>query len=322
MHHFQYKSGILHAEDVNLADLAKKVGTPFYCYSTATLERHFRVFADAVSEIESLICFAIKSNSNLSIIKLLANLGSGMDVVSGGELRRARLAGVPGNKIIFSGVGKSESEMMLGLGENILCFNVESESELERLNSIALSRNQIAPISLRINPDVDPKTHAKISTGKAEDKFGIPYKQARQLYKRASVLKGLEITGVDMHIGSQIIELVPFGDAFDLLRELVLDLRTDGHDIRHIDVGGGLGIPYQESSNDIPHPIDYARLVKAKLGDLNCRLLFEPGRMIAGNAGILVTSVLHVKSNGQKIFTVVDAAMNDLMRPTLYDAYH
>ncbi len=322
MHHFQYKGGVLHAEEVDIANLAHRVGTPFYCYSTATLERHYRVFSDAVSEVDNLICFAIKSNSNLSILRLLANLGSGMDVVSGGELRRARQAGVPGEKIIFSGVGKSEPEMALGLDEKILCFNVESESELEQLNKVAVSRRQIAPISLRVNPDVDPKTHAKISTGKAQDKFGIPYEHARRLYQKASNLEGLKITGVDMHIGSQIIDLQPFNDAFDLLRELVLDLRSDGHDIRHIDVGGGLGIPYSENSDDIPHPVDYARLVKSRLGDLNCRLLFEPGRMIAGNAGILVTRVLHVKSNGNKIFTIVDAAMNDLIRPTLYDAYH
>ncbi len=322
MHHFTYKDGVLHAEGVNLADLAEKVGTPFYCYSTATLERHYNVFAEAFKELETLICYSVKANSNIAVLKTLARLGAGMDVVSGGELRRAKAAGVIGEHIIFSGVGKTDEEMALGLDEEILCFNVESEPELERLSAVASARKQIAQVSLRINPDVDPKTHAKISTGKSEDKFGIPWEDARRLYKMAASLPGLRIIGVDMHIGSQIIELQPFEDAFALLRELVRDLRHDGHEITHIDLGGGLGIPYNHEIEAPPHPDHYAEVVKTQLGDLGCKLLFEPGRMIAGNAGILVCKVLYMKRGASKTFTIVDAAMNDLIRPTLYDAHH
>lgn len=322
MHHFEYRDGVLHAEELSIERLAAEVGTPFYCYSTATLERHFRVFRDAFSDTDSLVCYAIKSNSNIAVIKTLAELGSGMDVVSEGELRRARAAGVPGERIIFSGVGKTAEEMQYGLAEKILCFNVESEQELFLLNDVAGAMNVSAPVSMRINPDVDPKTHAKISTGKAEDKFGVPYRQARELYKQASQLNNIKITGVDMHIGSQITDLQPFGDAFQLLRDLVIELRGDGHNIDHIDLGGGLGIPYGNQENPVPLPDDYAAVVKTHTKDLGCRLLFEPGRMITGNSGILVTRVLFVKNAIDKSFTIVDAAMNDLIRPTLYEAYH
>lgn len=322
MHHFAYKDGVLHAEGVSVVRVAQEVGTPFYCYSTKTLERHYAVFSDAFSGFETLICFSIKANSNLAVIKTLARLGAGVDVVSGGELRRARRAGVPGEKIIFSGVGKTDEEMALGLDENILCFNVESEPELERLSAAASSRGQTANVSLRINPDVDPGTHHKISTGKAEDKFGIPWLEARRLYKKAAGLPGLRVTGVDMHIGSQITALDPFADAFTLLRELVQELRGDGHEIRHIDLGGGLGVPYSSDEDAPPHPQDYAQTVRDAVGDLGATLIFEPGRMIAGNAGILVTQVIYVKEGANKIFTIVDAAMNDLARPTLYEAYH
>lgn len=322
MHHFDYRDGVLHAEGVSLARLASEVGTPFYCYSTQTLERHYRVFAEAFEQVDSLVCFAVKANSNQAVLTTLARLGAGADVVSGGELRRARAAGIPGSKIIFSGVGKTEEEMSLALDEDILCFNVESEPELETLSKVASARGQTARISLRINPDVDAKTHAKISTGKKEDKFGIHFVDARELYRKAAGLQGIEVCGVDMHIGSQITRLDPFSDAFTLLKELVQDLRADGHDIRHVDLGGGLGVPYREDEAAPPHPNDYARMVIDAVGSLDCQLIFEPGRLIAGNAGILVTKVLYVKTTGDKTFTIVDGAMNDLIRPTLYEAYH
>ncbi len=322
MHHFAYRDGVLNAEAVRLDALAASVATPFYCYSTATLERHYRVFAGAFADVEALVCYAMKANSNQAVIATLAKLGAGADVVSGGELMRARLAGVPRDKIMFSGIGKTEAELALAVDERILCINVESEPELEQLSAIASAKSNTAAISVRVNPDIDAKTHHKIATGKAENKFGIALSRARAVYARAAKLPGIEIAGVDMHIGSQITELDPFGDAFALLADFVRTLRGDGHTISHIDLGGGLGIPYRDDNEPPPHPDDYAKLVKRATRDLGCRLIFEPGRLIVGNAGILVTRVLFVKHGEAKNFVVVDAAMNDLIRPTLYEAHH
>ncbi|MTI18433.1 diaminopimelate decarboxylase [Rhodobacteraceae bacterium RKSG542] len=321
MHHFEYKNGVLHAEDVSIAEMAQAVETPFYCYSRATLERHFTVFDGAFEGIDHLVCYAVKANSNLAVLKVLANLGAGMDVVSEGELRRALAAGVPANKIVFSGVGKKRSEMRFGLEVGIKCFNIESESELRRLSEVASEMDKVAPISLRINPDVDAKTHAKISTGKAENKFGIAWKHAREVYGNAAKLPGIKVTGIDMHIGSQITELEPFDSAFSRLGELVEQLKADGHDISHVDLGGGLGIPYG-GGIDAPSPLDYAEVVRKRIKDLGCTIILEPGRLISGNAGILVTETVFVKPGEVKNFVIVDAAMNDLIRPTLYEAHH
>src|SRR5215467_11781571 len=311
MHHFAYRDGVLHAEAVNLDTLAASVGTPFYCYSTATLTRHYRVFADAFADVPALVCYAMKANSNQAVVRTLARLGAGADVVSGGELNRARAAGIPADKIMFSGIGKTESELALAVEEGILCVNVESEPELELLSSIAISRGRTANVSVRVNPDIDAKTHHKIATGKAENKFGIPISRARDVYIHAGKLKGLKVAGVDMHIGSQITELDPFGNAFALLAEFVRMLRADGHAISHVDLGGGLGIPYRDGDEPPPRPEAYAAVVKRATRDLNCRLIFEPGRLLVGNAGILVTRVLFVKHGEAKNFVVVDAAMND-----------
>jgi diaminopimelate decarboxylase len=322
MHHFAYRNGVLHAEAVNLVELAQAVGTPFYCYSTATLTRHYEVFAGAFSDVQALICYAMKANSNQAVIKTLAGLGAGADVVSGGELARARAAGIPPEKIMFSGIGKTAAELASAVDEGILCVNVESEAELDLLSAIATGKGRTASISVRVNPDVDAKTHAKIATGKAENKFGIPISHARDVYARAADLPGLKVTGVDMHIGSQIIELAPFDDAFALLSDFVRTLRADGHAIGHIDLGGGLGIPYREDNEPPPHPDAYAAIVKRATRDLGCRLIFEPGRLIVGNAGILVTRVIYLKRGQAKAFVIVDAGMNDLIRPTLYEAHH
>ena len=322
MHHFVYRDGVLHAEAVNIAALAEEVGTPFYCYSTATLERHYRIFAGAFADVPSLVCYAMKANSNQAVIKTLAKLGSGADVVSEGELERARAAGIPPHKIMFSGVGKNARELARAVDEGILCVNVESEAELELLSTIAAAKGRTAAISIRVNPDVDPRTHAKIATGKAENKFGIPISRARDVYAGAAKLSGVRVTGVDMHIGSQITELKPFDDAFALLSDFVRMLRADGHDIEHVDLGGGLGIPYRDDNEAPPHPDAYAALVKRATSALGCTLIFEPGRLLVGNAGILVTRVLLNKRGEAKTFVVVDAAMNDLIRPTLYDAHH
>ena len=322
MHHFAYRGGVLHAEDVDLTALADAVGTPFYCYASATLERHYRVFAQAFADVDALICYAMKANSNQAVIATLARLGAGADVVSEGELLRARAAGVPPQKIMFSGVGKTARELALAVDQGILCVNVESEAELELLAAIAAGKGRTADISIRVNPDVDPKTHAKIATGKAENKFGIPISRAREVYARAAKLKGVRVAGVDMHIGSQITELDPFGDAFALLADFVRTLRADGHTIRHVDLGGGLGISYREDNEPPPDPQAYAAVVKRATRDLDCQLIFEPGRLIVGNAGILVTRVLYVKRGEAKTFVIVDAGMNDLVRPTLYDAHH
>jgi diaminopimelate decarboxylase len=322
MHHFAYRDGVLYAEAVSLDTLAGAVGTPFYCYSTATLERHYKVFAGAFADVDALVCYAMKANSNQAVIATLAKLGAGADVVSEGELMRARLAGVPADKIMFSGIGKTARELALAVDEGILCINVESEPELELLSSIASAKGRPVNISVRVNPDIDPKTHHKIATGKAENKFGIPISRARAVYAQAAKLPGLKVTGVDMHIGSQIVDLDPFDSAFKLLAEFVRTLRGDGHTISHVDLGGGLGIPYEDNNEPPPHPDAYAKMVKRATQDLDCRLIFEPGRLIVGNAGILVTRVLFVKQGEAKNFVVVDAAMNDLIRPTLYDAQH
>lgn len=322
MHHFQYKDGVLHAEDVSVEEIAAEVGTPFYCYSTATLTRHYEVFSSAFTGIPTLVCYAMKANSNQAVLRTLGNLGAGMDVVSEGELRRARAAGVPANKILFSGVGKTEAEQAYALNEDILCFNVESEPELDQLSRVASQMGKTARVSLRINPDVDAKTHAKISTGKAENKFGISWRRAREVYAHAAKLPGILVSGIDMHIGSQITELQPFDDAFARLGELIGNLRSDGHAIDHIDLGGGLGIPYVTDNAPPPHPDAYAQVVKKHVEKLDCKIIFEPGRLIAGNAGILVSKVIYLKDGENKHFLIVDAAMNDLIRPTLYEAYH
>src|SRR3982751_2691312 len=322
MNHFDYRNGVLHAEAVNLSELAEAVGTPFYCYSTATLERHYRVFAEAFADVPSLVCYSLKANSNQAVIATLAKLGAGADVVSGGELKRALAAGVPRDKIMFSGIGKTAAELALALDENVLCVNVESESELELLSAIATGKGRSANVSVRVNPDVDVKTHAKIATGRSENKFGIPISRARAVYAQAAKLPGLRVVGVDMHIGSQITELSPFDDAFALLSDFVRQLRADGHTISHVDLGGGLGIPYREDNEPPPDPSAYAAVVKRATRGLDCKLIFEPGRLIVGNAGILVTRVIYLKRGEAKTFVIVDAAMNDLIRPTLYEAHH
>jgi diaminopimelate decarboxylase len=322
MHHFSYKGGRLHAEGLDLGLITESVGTPFYCYSQATLERHYRVFAAAIADRPSLICYAMKANSNQAVLRILARLGAGMDVVSEGELRRARAAGVDAKKITFSGVGKTPREIAYALEEDIFCFNVESEPELLTLSALAQSADKTARIALRVNPDVDANTHAKISTGKSENKFGIPLAKARQVYAEAAKLPHIRVTGVDMHIGSQITSLQPFDAAFSLLADFVRELRRDGHSIDHIDLGGGLGIPYRSDNEPPPDPKRYADIVRRHTRGLDCRLIFEPGRLLAGNAGILVTAVIYVKEGADRTFVIVDAAMNDLIRPTLYDAYH
>ncbi|OHV82044.1 diaminopimelate decarboxylase [Rhizobium sp. LCM 4573] len=322
MNHFHYIDGVLHAENVAIPEIAKAVGTPCYVYSTATLERHYKVFAKAFADVDTMVCYAMKANSNQAVLKTLGRLGAGVDVVSGGELRRALSAGIPASRIMFSGVGKTAGEMDLALEAGIYCFNVESEPELEVLNARAVKAGKKAHVSFRINPDVDAGTHAKISTGKKENKFGISYERARDVYAHAATLPGIDVTGIDMHIGSQITELQPFEDAFRLLRELVDTLRGDGHRIDHVDIGGGLGIPYKDDNTPPPLPDAYADTVKRQLRSLNCKIVTEPGRLIVGNAGILVTEVIYVKDTGEKHFVIVDGAMNDLIRPTLYDAYH
>ncbi|MGV7031588.1 diaminopimelate decarboxylase [Methylobacterium symbioticum] len=322
MHHFQYRDGRLHAEEVDLTPLAGEIGTPFYCYSTATLERHYRVFAEAFAGDDALVCFAAKANSNQAVLRTLARQGAGMDIVSEGEMRRALAAGVPGERIVFSGVGKTREEMAAGLKAGILCFNVESEPELAALSEVAQSLSLTAPVSIRVNPDVDAGTHAKISTGKYENKFGIPITRAPEVYARAAALPGLAVHGVDMHIGSQITDLAPFESAGRLLAGLARDLMAAGHKLQHIDFGGGLGIPYRDDNAPPPDPAALAATLRPHFAPLGLRPVFEIGRMIAGNAGILVTRVVYVKHSEGRTFVIVDAAMNDLIRPTLYEAYH
>lgn len=322
MNHFDYRDGVLFAEDVSVPAIAAAVGTPFYVYSTATLTRHYQVFSRAFADLDTLVCYAMKANSNQAVLTTLARLGSGADVVSEGELRRALAAGIPPSKIMFSGVGKTVREMDFALAAGIHCFNVESEPELELLSARAVAAGTVAPVSIRINPDVDAKTHKKIATGKAENKFGIPWQRARAVYARVAELPGVKAVGIDMHIGSQITELQPFDDAFALLAELVGTLRDDGHDIAHVDLGGGLGIPYKTDNNPPPLPDAYAAIVHKRVKKLGVKVIFEPGRLIAGNAGILVSEVIFLKEGDAKNFLIVDAAMNDLIRPTLYDAFH
>ncbi len=323
MRHFDYRDGGLCAEDVDVATLAAQVGTPFYCYTTATIERHYRVFRDAFAGLDASVCYAMKANSNQAVIRTLARCGAGMDIVSEGELRRALAAGVPAGQITFSGVGKTRDEIALALRERIFCFNVESEPELLAISEVAQGLGATADIALRVNPDVDAKTHAKISTGKSENKFGVPIARAREIYAHAANLPGIRVSGVDMHIGSQITDLAPFENAFLLLADLVVDLRGDGHEIDHVDLGGGLGIPYKPGEDpDSYHPDRYADVVRRTVGHLGCRFIFEPGRLIVGNAGILVTRVIYVKRGEDRTFVIVDGAMNDLIRPTLYEAHH
>jgi diaminopimelate decarboxylase len=307
---------------VSLARIADEVGTPFYCYATATLERHYRVLQEAFAGFDTLICYALKANSNQAVIATLARLGAGMDVVSEGELRRARAVGVPADKIIFAGVGKTRAEMAYALAEGILGFNVESEPELDALSEVAAGMGATARIALRVNPDVDARTHAKISTGKAENKFGVPFEDAPRLYAKAAKLPGIKVAGIHMHIGSQITDLQPFRDAFSLMRELAQTLRAAGHTLEHLDMGGGLGVPYRGGNDLPPSPQEYARIVRETVGDLGLKLCLEPGRMIVANAGILVSRVIYAKRGRDKTFAIVDAAMNDLIRPTLYEAYH
>ena len=322
MNHFQYRNGVLHAEDVPLPEIAAKVGTPFYCYSTATLVRHFRVFRDALAGLDTLICYAVKANSNQSVIRTFVEEGAGLDVVSEGELRRALAAGAAPERIVFAGVGKTAREIAFAIDQGILCFNVESEPELLAISAIASQKGKTASVAIRVNPDVDARTHAKITTGKSENKFGIPYERARAVYAEAAKLPGIRVTGVDMHIGSQITDLDPFDAAYERLADLVRALRDDGHEIDHVDAGGGLGIPYRLDDPPPPDPSAYAAIVRKRLGNLGARILFEPGRLFVGNAGILVSEVIYLKEGAAKNFLVVDAAMNDLIRPTLYEAHH
>ncbi|MCT8158957.1 diaminopimelate decarboxylase [Pseudoruegeria sp. SHC-113] len=322
MDHFLYRGGVLHAEDVPVPTIAAAVGTPFYAYSTATLQRHFRLFDEALDWGEHLVCFAMKSNSNQAVLKVLAEAGAGMDVVSGGEYARAKAAGVPGEKIVFSGVGKTREEMRAALEGGIRQFNVESEPEMVALNEVALSLGVRAPIAIRVNPDVDAKTHAKIATGKSENKFGIPIARAREVYAEAAAMKGLEVVGIDVHIGSQLTELEPFRLAYEKVAELTGVLREAGHAIRRLDLGGGLGIPYERSNAAPPLPVEYGALVKETLGHLDCEIEIEPGRLISGNAGILVSGVIYVKNGEGRDFLILNAAMNDLIRPAMYEAHH
>ena len=322
MDHFLYRDGILHAEDVPLTDIAADVGTPFYCYSTATLTRHFRLFQDALDGLDHLVCFAIKSLSNQAILRTLADLGAGMDVVSGGEYRRAQAAGVPGSRIVFSGVGKTQEEMAYALAHGVRQFNVESAEELRVLSELASAAGTTAPITLRVNPDVDAKTHEKIATGRKEDKFGVPISRAREIYAEAARLPGIEVVGIDVHIGSQLTDLAPFEAAFTKIADLTRELRADGHTIRRLDLGGGLGIPYTRSNETPPLPLDYGAMIKRVLGDLDVEIEIEPGRLISGNAGILVASVLYLKAGEGRDFLILDAAMNDLIRPAMYGAHH
>ena len=322
MDHFLYRDGALHAEDVPVAEIAAAVGTPFYVYSTATLLRHFQLFDEALEGLDHLVCYAMKAASNQAILKTLAQAGAGMDVVSGGEYRRAIAAGVPGDRIVFSGVGKTAAEIRLALEGGIRQFNVESEPEMVVLDETARAMGMRAPITIRVNPDVDAKTHAKIATGKSENKFGIPISRAREVYAMAAGMPGLEVIGIDVHIGSQLTDLAPFEQAYRKVADLTETLRADGHDIRRLDLGGGLGIPYTRDNQAPPLPSDYGAMVKRTLGHLGCEIEIEPGRLIVGNAGLMVSEVIYVKSGEGRDFLIIDGAMNDLIRPAMYDAYH
>ncbi len=320
MNHFEMKNGALHAEDVAIADIAAAVGTPFYCYSTATLERHYRVFAEAFSDVPATVCYALKANGNQAIVRIFATLGAGAAVVSGGELRQALAAGVPASRIVFSGVGKTADEIGFALDSGILQFNIESLPELELLNRLAEARGVCAPIALRVNPDIDAKTHAKISTGMSHNKFGIAAEDAAAVAQAAAAMRGVSLIGLAMHIGSQLTDLEPYERAFARLADLTRSLRAEGHGIECLDLGGGLGIRYRDESP--PLPADYAAMAKRATAGLDCRLILEPGRMMVGNAGVMVTRALYIKHNADRRFVIVDAAMNDLLRPAMYDAYH
>jgi diaminopimelate decarboxylase len=322
MDHFSYKDDFLHAEDVSIKEIAKHLGTPFYVYSTATLRRHFDLFESALNGLDHLICYAVKASSNQAILRTLAKFGAGMDVVSGGEYKRARDAGVEGNRIVFSGVGKTISEMKMALSEGVRQFNVESEEELFVLSRLANSMDRLAPITLRVNPDVDAKTHEKIATGKAENKFGIPISRAREVYALAASLPGIKVVGIDIHIGSQLTQLLPFEEAYKKIADLTNILRSDGHEIMRLDLGGGLGIPYGSKDGTPPTPKEYGQMIKRVLGHLNCEIEIEPGRLLVGNAGLLVSEVIYVKKGHDREFLILDAAMNDLLRPALYEAHH
>ncbi|HAV09452.1 MAG TPA: diaminopimelate decarboxylase [Rhodobacteraceae bacterium] len=322
MDHFLYKNGVLHAEDVAIPEIAAAVGTPFYVYSRATLVRHFRLFDEALKGMDHLVCYAMKAASNVALLKVLAQEGAGMDVVSGGEYARAKAAGVPGERIVFSGVGKTREEMRMALTGGIRQFNVESEPEMDVLNEVALSLGVVAPITVRVNPNVDAKTHAKIATGKSENKFGIPIAKARDVYARAAALPGLKVVGIDVHIGSQLTDLEPFRMAYRKVAELTELLRADGHEISRLDLGGGLGIPYTRSNEAPPLPLDWGQVIREEVGHLGCQVEIEPGRLIAGNAGLLVSQVIYVKEGEGRRFLILDAAMNDLVRPAMYDAHH
>ena len=322
MDHFLYRDGVLHAEDVPVAEIAAAVGTPFYVYSSATLLRHFGLFEEALDGLEHTICFAMKSLSNQAILRLLAQRGAGMDVVSEGEYRRAKAAGVPGERIVFSGVGKTRAEMRTALEGGIRQFNVESEPELRALSEVASAMGAVAPITIRVNPDVDAKTHAKIATGKSENKFGIPIAKAREVYAEAAALPGIEVVGIDVHIGSQLTQLEPFEAAYRKVADLTEALRSDGHDIRRLDLGGGLGIPYMRSNEAPPLPLDYGALIKRTVGHLGCEVEIEPGRLISGNAGLMVSRVIYIKEGEGRNFLILDGAMNDLIRPAMYEAHH
>ena len=322
MDHFLYRDGQLWAEDVPVAEIAAAVGTPFYAYSSATLLRHFNLFDEALADHPHLVCFAMKSLSNVAVLKLLGDAGAGIDVVSIGEYLRAKAAGVPGERIVFSGIGKTREEMRIALTGGIRQFNVESEPEMEALNAVALELGTVAPITIRVNPDVDAKTHAKIATGKSENKFGIPIAKARAVYALAATLPGLRVVGIDVHIGSQLTDLEPFRQAYRKVAELTGQLRADGHTIERLDLGGGLGIPYTRSNEAPPLPSDYGKMITVELGHLGCEIEIEPGRLISGNSGILVSGVIYVKQGEGRQFLILDAAMNDLIRPAMYEAHH
>ncbi len=322
MDHFLYREGVLHAEDVAITEIAAQVGTPFYVYSAATLKRHIGLFNEALAWADHLVCFAVKSNSNLAVLKLLGDMGAGMDVVSGGELRRAVAAGVPGDRIVFSGVGKTREEMQLALSHDIRQFNLESEPEYRALSAVASEMGVTARVAVRVNPDVDAKTHEKISTGKSDNKFGIPIARAREVYAEIAALPGLKVVGIDVHIGSQLTDLEPFRLAYQKVAELTEALRADGHDITRLDLGGGLGIPYERSNDAPPLPIEYGQMVQDTVGHLGCEIEIEPGRLVSGNAGIMVSSVIYVKEGEGRDFLIIDAAMNDLVRPAMYEAHH
>lgn len=322
MDHFLYRDGHLYAEDVPVAEIAASVGTPFYVYSSATLVRHFRLFDEALSWGPHVICYAMKAASNQAILKTLAAEGAGMDVVSGGEYARARAAGVPGDRIVFSGVGKTREEIRAVLEGGIRQFNIESEPEMRAISEVAASMGVVAPITVRVNPDVDARTHAKIATGKSENKFGIPIARARAVYAEAAALPGLRVVGIDVHIGSQLTQLEPFEQAYAKVADLTEALRADGHEITRLDLGGGLGIPYARSNEAPPLPMDYGALIQRTVGHLGCEVEIEPGRLIVGNAGLLVSEVIYHKTGEGRDFLILDAAMNDLIRPAMYEAHH